>query len=132
MGGAMADTERKDSGSAGVQVALESGTAIVGEVVGPEVGPAASRKAPKPWAEVVDDAVNNGFASIVEAILVNIRDFKHLPSAKLLVDLGTLLKKNGGVQPEEMQSFAELLIKSLEADMAAEAAIGTPVVETGQ
>jgi hypothetical protein len=40
----------------------------------------------------------------------------NLPALKMLFDLVALFEKNGSVQPGEMQSFAELLIQSLEAE----------------
>lgn len=130
MGGAMNETEAKDSVDPCAEVAVEPVVAMVGEVVGPKIGHSARHDTPKSLGDLANGAVKDWRVEIVEAIVVNIKGLKHLPSAKLLLELDFLFTKNGGVQPVEMQSFADLLIKSLEADMAAEAkaAIGESVV----
>jgi hypothetical protein len=116
MGGAMVDTDAEESGSTQVEGVGEPVREVVGESVGQKKTPAVQRKTPTSLLEMTEEAVVDEFGSIIETIAVNIRGFKHLPSAKLLLELWDLAKRRGGVQPAEMQSFADLLIKSLEVE----------------
>jgi hypothetical protein len=122
MGGAMADTEVKDSGCGCVNVGDKRVAAKVGEVLGPKMRRAVQRATPQMLQDLALEALGKELRSIVEAIVFNIKEQKHLPSAKLLMDLAGYLKVHGEVEEAEMQSFAALLILSLEAETTGEPA----------
>jgi hypothetical protein len=121
----MREEKKEDSGS--TCAALERGRSA-GQQTDPEKGPTG---AVAMFREVAKGALFEHIKAIVDCILVNIKKH-HLPSAKLLVDLVTLLEAAGLDLPAEAyMGFAEALWRELEeAEKSLVVEGGTQVVES--
>jgi hypothetical protein len=123
MGGAMSDrvietdkgTTRKGNSREEITVSDEEIRNTMFEIFGADGG---ERFRDAPWELLRHGANYITFRSL--ALIVKVFDVElgrgNLGVIKLLLELVAQLAKQGSIQPAVMQSFAELLIKSLEAE----------------
>jgi hypothetical protein len=115
MGGAMSDSDEV----VGAEVNSDLERVNAGVMRGEVLGPKKSRVRKPSGAAVVQKmalgTVEEEMRGILDCVVVNIKA-GHLPSAKFIFELASKMKRSEEVDEAEMQSFAELLIKSLEAE----------------
>jgi len=110
---------RKGSGKEEITVSEEERAATMRAIFGPSGG---VEYRDDPWTlmrQAVNHATFTNVALIVKLLRVQLQR-GNVAVIKLLFDFLDCLAKRGTMQPEAMQSFADLLIQSLEAETPVE------------